>query len=480
MRLKVKFAFSSEFTMTDVAPRDQSETNMSAFDLGVYANQFLWKLDQAFVANSDHHRLAALGVIQRLRTIGSVFTEKKTNAKLEVFLDKISEYLPETLGRDRSEMLRDFQIESYNVDSDLSDGKRWYQYLGSIGQERENLRKVINNRTLQSAQQRVWFDWGVLIDSGRYPPDTGIFLYNFNPPQNRRRFTIPIPQSILTNDDEPEVPLFRTFEPGELPPQSEWWQELLHLCEELDVPCNPEEPDLSTTDSVVETVKQMIERARETIAPNAPAPLTTLSDNHQQAAPGSPNVGTARKDQEVTSPDGGEADPANGNSTEQGGEDASSRQPVTTTQVFVNPSGAVLPPTPAHPNVAGALGDNDWPKSGAASGDTKSGDSRPTTAQQLESSKVPSQVISQITRPAMEEHGSWEFDAGKVRFKRGQWNSMPRQSWAILRCLAKKTEPVSLRNLIDAAWNGSTSTMDGTIRTGISRLEQFQSWIAVS
>ena len=44
--LKVKFAFLLEFTMTDLAPSVESAANLSAFDLGVYDNQFLWNLDQ--------------------------------------------------------------------------------------------------------------------------------------------------------------------------------------------------------------------------------------------------------------------------------------------------------------------------------------------------------------------------------------------------------------------------------------------------
>ena len=40
--------------MTDAASKDDSENNLAAFELGVYANQFLWNLDQAFVGNRSH------------------------------------------------------------------------------------------------------------------------------------------------------------------------------------------------------------------------------------------------------------------------------------------------------------------------------------------------------------------------------------------------------------------------------------------
>ena len=72
--------------MTNVASKDDSENNLAAFELGVYANQFLWNLDQAFVAESEPHRNVALGLIERLSAIGAAFTEMKNNAPFENFL----------------------------------------------------------------------------------------------------------------------------------------------------------------------------------------------------------------------------------------------------------------------------------------------------------------------------------------------------------------------------------------------------------
>ena len=253
--------------MTDAASKDDSENNLAAFELGVYANQFLWNLDQAFVAESEPHRNMALGLIERLSAIGAAFTEMKNNAPFENFLREIRGYLPATLRSQRVEALEDFISEIFNVDSDLSEGERWYQFLDPFGQEREKLRKILFDDTVQTLQQRQWFRLGWLIDAGRHPPDTGHCLYKFQPTRNRRRLPPALAQPDLINDDEPEVPMFRTFEAGELSPQGEWWQSVFGLGQQLDVPCNSNEPDQSTASSVVDAVEQMIASVRETIAP---------------------------------------------------------------------------------------------------------------------------------------------------------------------------------------------------------------------
>ena len=253
--------------MTDAASKDDSENNLAAFELGVYANQFLWNLDQAFVAESEPHRNMALGLIERLSAIGAAFTEMKNNAPFENFLREIRGYLPATLRSQRVEALNGFISQSFNVDSDLSEGERWYQFLDPFGQEREKLRKILFDDTVQTLQQRQWFRLGWLIDAGRHPPDTGHCLYKFQPTRNRRRLPPALAQPDLINDDEPEVPMFRTFEAGELSPQGEWWQSVFGLGQQLDVPCNSNEPDQSTASSVVDAVEQMIASVRETIAP---------------------------------------------------------------------------------------------------------------------------------------------------------------------------------------------------------------------
>ncbi|MCX7406671.1 MAG: hypothetical protein NTZ32_01150 [Planctomycetales bacterium] len=300
--------------MTDAASKDDSENNLAAFELGVYANQFLWNLDQAFVAESEPHRNMALGLIERLSAIGAAFTEMKNNAPFENFLREIRGYLPATLGSQRAETLEDFISEIFNVDSDLSEGERWYQFLDPFGQEREKLRKILFDDTVQTLQQRKWFRLGWLIDAGRHPPDTGHCLYKFQPTRNRRRLPPALAQPNLINDDEPEVPMFRTFEAGELSPQGEWWQSVFGLGQQLDVPCNSNEPVLSTASTIVEIVEQLIESARKTIAANAPSLLTALNYEYQWTPPGSPNDGTERKDQKVTSPAGGEAGIKSGDS----------------------------------------------------------------------------------------------------------------------------------------------------------------------
>jgi len=318
--------------MTDAASKDDSENNLAAFELGVYANQFLWNLDQAFVAESEPHRNMALGLIERLSAIGAAFTEMKNNAPFENFLREIRGYLPATLRSQRVEALNGFISQSFNVDSDLSEGERWYQFLDPFGQEREKLRKILFDDTVQTLQQRKWFRLGWLIDAGRHPPDTGHCLYKFQPTRNRRRLPPALAQPNLINDDEPEVPMFRTFEAGELSPQGEWWQSVFGLGQQLDVPCNSNEPDQSTASSVVDAVEQMIASVRETIAPlqsdarhqskDATSSLLALSDGQQQSASGSPTVGNAPKDQEVPPLTGGGAGVLKGDSTEQRGEDS--------------------------------------------------------------------------------------------------------------------------------------------------------------
>ena len=274
MRLKIVFAFLSRLPMTDVASTDDSATNLSAFNLGVFSNQLLWNLDQAVLARSERHRIAALGLVQRLQAIGADFTEMRTDEPLQVALSEIRKELPENVSQSRGEWLDDMLSSGRDPSDDSSDGEWWYSHFG-VGRERESLRRVIVDSTLHTPQQRLWFELGALIDSGRHRPDTGYHVYRFNPWLVGPLPATTNPQSIEAINDGPESPLpignlpaaeqgpqLRTFEPGELPPRQEWWLGLTHLCEGLRVPCNPEPPDLSTSSSIIDTAENLIERVQ--------------------------------------------------------------------------------------------------------------------------------------------------------------------------------------------------------------------------
>ena len=89
--------------MTASAPKNDSAANLSTFNLGVFANQFLWNLDQAVVAGSEYHRVVALGLIRRLQVIGAEFTEMRTDAPLQIVLDKIRKQLPDNVSQEYGE-----------------------------------------------------------------------------------------------------------------------------------------------------------------------------------------------------------------------------------------------------------------------------------------------------------------------------------------------------------------------------------------
>ncbi len=153
MRLSIVFAFLSEFMMTDVAPRNDSDSNLSAFELGVYANQFLWNLDQAFVAGSNDHRLAALGLINGLRSCGAGLVEMKPDMPLSEFLKQIERYLPAKPGSSFMEPIFD-SLSHGQDEQDIRPEGEWVYSEHEVGKEREELKRVIVKGTLQTPQQR--------------------------------------------------------------------------------------------------------------------------------------------------------------------------------------------------------------------------------------------------------------------------------------------------------------------------------------
>jgi len=414
-----------EFTMTDAARRDESDSNLSAFRLGVFANEFLWNLDQAVVADSEPHRRVALGLVQRLGAIGAIFTGMRTDAPLQDFLKGAREHLPDRMTGNYSVWFSDLLLAGEEDGDDINAGELWYSNFG-VRSEREKLLKVIVDSTLSTTQQRQWFLLGLLIDSGRHPPDTGSHLYKFNPPRDRRHVVPVNSQSIVTNDDEdedePELPPLRVLEPGELRPGRDWWREVVGLSEQLKVPCNFVEPDLSTASSIVETVEQMIASARTTIKANAPAPLISLSDGHQQPASGLPTVGTAHKDPEVSPLAGGGTDVLNGNSTEQRDEEVE----VSQSDEMMDPTIVPKPPDENQPqNTSTSI-----PES------TSAGDSK----------ENPNQV--QGTR-----FGRWTIYKYHVQF-----DGLPplNMTWSyrkIFQCLLEhRHNPVDQAHLIEVGW----------------------------
>ena len=206
MRLKIVFAFLSRLPMTDVASTDDSATNLSAFNLGVFSNQLLWNLDQAVLARSERHRIAALGLVQRLQAIGADFTEMRTDEPLQVALSEIRKELPENVSQSRGEWLDDMLSSGRDPSDDSSDGEWWYSHFG-LDQKRKRLWHVIVDATLQTAEQRLWFELGELIDSGRHRPDTGCHVYLFNPWLVGPLPSTTNPQPIEAINDGPESPL---------------------------------------------------------------------------------------------------------------------------------------------------------------------------------------------------------------------------------------------------------------------------------
>ncbi len=353
--------------MTDAARRDESDSNLSAFRLGVFANEFLWNLDQAVVADSEPHRRVALGLVQRLGAIGAIFTGMRTDAPLQDFLKGAREHLPDRMTGNYSVWFSDLLLAGEEDGDGINAGELWYSNFG-VRSEREKLLKVIVDSTLSTTQQRQWFLLGLLIDSGRHPPDTGSHLYKFNPPRDRRHVVPVNSQSIVTNDDEdededePELPPLRVLEPGELRPGRDWWREVVKLSEQVKVPCNFVEPDLSTASSIVNAVMQMIENTSKAIAAPRPDALPL---------------------------------------------------------VMTRPAPLLDPPA------------ND-----------------------------------------VEKHGLWEFVAGKVRFREGEWHKLTPIPWGILKCLAANRYPVSRMQLIEAGWKGDTNTDDNAVRTALTRLRK--------
>ena len=473
MRLNIVLLLS-EFMMTDVAPRGESAANLSAFDLGVYANQFLWNLDQAFVVGNNDHRLAALGLINGMRSCGAGLVEMKPDMPLSVFLIQIERYLPAKPGPDFMESIIDSLYRGQD-ERDFRPEGEWVYSQYEVGQEREDLRRVIVDETLQTLQQREWFRLGWLIDSGRHRPDTGNYLFK---PDLRPLGQLPAPvhpQIIQTSDEVPELlpqnvspsadeqrRPYRTFTPGELPPPPGWWLELFHLCQRLHVPCDRKPPDLSTVSYIVEIVEQMIERARTTIAPNATATLAASSDGHQQSASGSPTIGTARNDQEWPPPTEAGNDPLNGDSTEQLGEDVSVRQPVTATENLVTPAGTIIPLTPTAPIVGVTLNENGPTQTDEGSSSSKDGD-----------------LITPMPVPpaiGLETFGKWEFWPTEVQFKDNGRLPLTGVERAILERLLRTKNPEGWVNwtvLASEAWDSDADPDRKVVIAGVYRLNKY-------
>lgn len=205
---------------------------------------------------------------------------------------------------------------------------------------------------------------------------------------------------------------------------------MVNLCQELHVPCNHAEPDPSTASAIVNTVKQMIESACETIAASqsdahlqatiATASLTALSDGHQKSASGSPTVGTARKDQEGNPPAGGGTDALNGNSTEHRVEDVSARQPVAATYFLATPEGTVLPPRLTPAIVGVTPGDSDSPQLNDRESGSTSDEAQRTEDEQAE--LVHGESLAPHTAPSSDvpkQIGKWKFIKGKIRYLNG-------------------------------------------------------------
>lgn len=408
--------------MTVIDPTHDSGDCLFAFNLGVFSNELLWNLDQAVLAGSKRHREDALGLVQRLQAIGSKYTGMRTDAPLQLVLNEIREELPENIPESRAEWLDDNSSRYRDPADERSDGEWLYDQFG-LGRIRKKLRQVIIDATLATPLQRLSCELGMLIDSGRHRPDTGAHIYRFNPWLLGPMPAVPTPKSDPKNDTVLEdqsstvstdayeqQPLFRTFEPGELPPRPGWWQELTHLCEELHVPCSPEPPDLSTTTGIIDTVELLIEKAR--------ANLAELQSDLR---------------------------PLRREIPDQTGADVVVNQPVIAPRV--TQAGVVSSTTPGPRGTPETLGKSDSPHRFEGSTNSNSSDAMPT------------EII-----------GKWKFYDAEVQFADLPKLLISQPYRGVLTCLLKCKDYRNWKLLRDAGWSEEDDANRKNIVEAVSRL----------
>ena len=484
--------------MTAFAPYDDSAANLSAFNLGVFANEFLWNVDQAVVAGSGHHRIAALALIRRLQALGAEFTELKTDAPFQVVLNEIREYLPDNVTQSYGESWDDELSRGMDTSDCRSEGEWWYGHF-SLDRERQRLRQVIVDETLQSPEQRLWFRLGDLIDSGRHRPDVGHQIYQ-GPPGF---IGPPSPHHTQGSDGgsmwspfnpdwggvgapaSEQLPGLWTFSSGQLPPRPEWWQEVVHLCQQLDVPCNPDEPDLSSPQLVVAIVEQLIESARSMLCDRqsdasvpsalASAAMAGSGGEQQQSTTCSPIVRPEHRGDEESSPAGGEADVLNRSSCVlPTGDGASSEFDVANTPQAAR-DGTVPTKALVSSNRVEASGGVDSTQMNDRGSGPIDADA-PQPADTTPDHGADQAAHSPQTGPPVEEPekiGNWRFWPVQVEFKDNTRFGLTDQPRAILKCLLQTKNPdgwVGWTRLANDAWEKDAEPDSKAVITGVSRL----------